>query len=138
MSQSETNQPKSPPQLPLGTTSTLRGITENFSFHASPESFIASRIQQWQQRQDPSVLDKRTPIRAKILNRNVAIISSYRQTQAILNADNDEDEEATGKQPPYIASQAYHELMVEFFPPLNLLLSDGCPHRKMRKGGMKG
>ncbi|KAK5952848.1 hypothetical protein OHC33_005967 [Knufia fluminis] len=119
--------PRPPPQLPFGNSNTFRGISENFAFHSSPESFIASRIQQWQA-QNPSALDTRAPIRAKILNRNVAVVSSYRQIEQILNAT-DEDGE-----PPYIASKAYHELMTQFFPPPNLLLSDGCPHAKMRRG----
>lgn len=114
-----------PPQLPPGTTNSLRGISENFAFHSSPESFVASRIAQWQ-KSDPSLLDRRTPIRAKILNRNVAVVSSYRHIQYILNHDDSDDT------PAVIASKAYHELMNEFFPPPNLLLADGCPHRDMR------
>ena len=119
---------KAPPQLPAGTASTLRGVTENFSFHASPESFIASKIQQLQS-SDPTILDRRTPVRAKILNRNVAIISSYHQIQAILDAESEKGSD----DPPYIAARAYDELMRDFFPPPNILLSDGCPHRSMRK-----
>ena len=119
---------KLPPQLPAGTASTLRCVIENFSFHASPESFIASKIQQLQA-SDPTILDRRTPVRAKILNRNVAIISSYHQIQAILNAES----ETGSDDPPYVAARAYDELMRDFFPPPNVLLSDGCPHRSMKR-----
>jgi len=122
---SESSRPQ--PQLPLGNSSSLRGVTENFSFHSSPEAFIASRTQQWQS-ENPSGTNTRTPIRAKILNRNVAVVSSYKQIQAILNASG-----GSGSQPPYVAAQAYDELMTEFFPPPNLLLADGCPHANMRR-----
>lgn len=121
---------KPPPQLPVGNSSTLRGVTENFSFHSSPEAFIASRIQQWQSK-DPSASNPRTPISAKILNRNVAVVSSYKQILAILSASSNDSGESDS-QSPYVASQAYDELMTEFFPPPNLLLSDGCPHARMR------
>lgn len=121
--------PSRPPELPPGTSNSLRGISENFSFHSSPETFIASRIAQWQ-KQDPTLLDRRTPIRAKILNRNVAVVSSYEHIHFILNHDKDvtKDEE-----PAFVAGKAYRELMNEFFPPPNLLLADGCPHREMRQ-----
>ncbi|KAK5309549.1 hypothetical protein LTR70_010204, partial [Exophiala xenobiotica] len=119
-----------PPQLPVGNSSSLRGVTENFSFHSSPEAFITSRVQQWQS-ENASASNPRTPIRAKILNRNVAVVSSYKQIQAILSASSNDSGESDS-QPPYVASQAYDELMTEFFPPPNLLLSDGCPHAGMR------
>lgn len=123
--QSSTDVP--PLQLAPGSSSTLRGISDNFAFHSSPESFIAARVAQWQ-KSDPTALDKRTPVRAKILNRNVVVVSSYHQIQSVLSfsSGNDSDD------PPFVAASAYHELMNEFFPPPNVLLADGCPHRNMR------
>lgn len=57
------------------------------------------------------------------------MVSSYKDIQWILNHDRD----AKGDDPPaFVASKAYHELMNDFFPPPNLLLADGCPHRGMR------
>lgn len=120
-------------QLPVGPpTNALRSIPENFAFHTSPESFIASRIQQATEA-DPSLLSNRIPIRAKVLNRNVAVVSSYKQIQAVLDhADTESDV------PPYEARSAYNELMRNFFPPPNLLLADGCPHRDMKKSWEDG
>jgi cytochrome P450 len=118
---------KPPPQLPSGTTSTLRGISENFSFHASPEAFITSRVLAYQ-RANPTAVSSRVIIRAKILNRNVAVVSSHAQITHIMN-DTNADEAET---PPYTASAAYAELMAPFFPSPNLLLMDGKEHAQMR------
>lgn len=124
---SPTNAHRAPARLPVGPpTNSLRSIPENFAFHSSPESFIASRMQQAIDA-DPTLFSKRIPIRAKILNRNVAVISSYKQIRAVLDhADTESDD------PPYEARAAYNELMRDFFPPPNLLLADGCPHKDMR------
>jgi cytochrome P450 len=113
--------PKPEPQLPLGTTSTLRGITENFAFHNSPESFITSRIVAFQ-KQNPELVDNRAIIRAKVLNRNVAVVASYAQVQQVLN-------DADG----YEASAAYTELMGPFFPSPNVLLTEKNTHTELRK-----
>lgn len=122
---------RSPAQLPLGTGSALRGISENFSFHSSPESFIASRVAAYQQSHDRDILNKRTPVRAKILNRNVAILSSYKHIKEVLEhrevADDGEIQE-----PAFIAADAYGQLMDQFFPPPNLLLADGEEHSEKR------
>lgn len=123
---------RGPPQLPLGTGSTLRGITENYSFHASPEHFIASRVTAFQQSQDPDILNKRTPIRAKILNRNVAVISSYEQIKGVLEHDTAKTE-GDNQRPTFVAADAYMQLMDQFFPPPNLLLGDGNEHLHKRK-----
>lgn len=113
--------PKPPPQLPLGTSSTLRGLSETFAFHTSPESFISSRILTFS-RTHPDLLATRAVVRAKVLNRDVAIVSSYAQVRQVLH-------DAEG----YEASAAYAELMAPFFPALNLLLIDGPPHAELRE-----
>ncbi|RAR11853.1 cytochrome p450 [Stemphylium lycopersici] len=113
--------PKPEPQLPLGTSSTIRGLSETFSFHSSPESFITSRIISFQQ-ENPGVVENRDIVRAKVLNRNVAVVSSYTQVQQVLT-DGDGFE----------ASAAYDELMKPFFPSPNLLLMDGSHHKDLRK-----
>ncbi|GAB7360239.1 hypothetical protein MBLNU230_g7999t1 [Neophaeotheca triangularis] len=125
---------KPPPQLPPGTSSMLAGMSENLSFHASPETFIANRALQYQQ-QNPEAVDKRTTIRAKILNRNVAIVSSYSQVQQVLDAPDNcaANERDQKKEDPFVATAPYRRLMVDFFPPPNLLLNDGCPHRSSKR-----
>ncbi|KAF2257884.1 cytochrome P450 [Lojkania enalia] len=114
--------PKPPPQLPQGTSSTLRGFSETFSFHASPESFITSRTLDYQ-REHPELVESRAVIRAKVLNRNVAVISTYAQIKQVLEQD------GVG----YEAKGAYDELMAPFFPSPNLLLADGTGHGIMRR-----
>ena len=112
------------PVLPHGSPSTLAGLSETFSFHSSPEAFITSRVLAFREL-NPSVANSRTPIRAKILNRNVAVISSYEHVKQILCRS--EFTESFG------AAQAYDELMAPFFPPSNLLLSDPPFHKPMKE-----
>jgi cytochrome P450 len=113
---------KPEPQLPLGSSSTLRGLAESFSFHNSPESFITSRILAFQ-KEHPKAIENRAVVRAKVLNRNVAIVSSHAQIHQVLAQD------AAG----YEAGGAYAKLMAPFFPSPNLLLMDGDKHTSMRQ-----
>ncbi|KAL6721674.1 hypothetical protein ACLMJK_000778 [Lecanora helva] len=113
------------PILPHGSASTLRALSETFSFHASPEAFITSRVLDFQS-SNKSLAESRIPIRAKVLNRNVAVISSYHHVKKILD---DEDKVST-----FSASKAYDELMAPFFPPPNLLLTDPPEHHSMKEG----
>ena len=119
---------KPPPQIPAGSGSIFSGMTENLSFHSSPESFLVARILQ-HHKDNPDQVLERAAVRAKILNRNVIIISAYDQARHVLGA-----EESTNgdRPPPFVAVEPYRQLMEAFFPPPNLLLSDGCPHRQMR------
>ena len=112
------------PVLPHGSPTTLSGLSETFSFHSSPEAFVTSRVLAFRA-SHPDLADSRTPIHAKVLNRNVAVISSYDQVKQILCRS----EETTA----FGASQAYDELMAPFFPPPNLLLSDPPFHEPMKK-----
>ncbi|MDI1486557.1 MAG: hypothetical protein OHK93_005788 [Ramalina farinacea] len=107
------------PVLPPGSSSILSGLSETFSFHSSPESFITSRVLAFR-RSHPSLADSRTPIRAKVLNRNVAVISSYDHVRTLLC-----DEDVIMN---LSSSKAYDELMAPFFPPPNLLLLDPPEH----------
>lgn len=112
------------PILPYGSPTILSGLSETFSFHSSPEAFITSRVLAFHE-SHPDLADARTPIRAKVLNRNVAIISSYDQVKQILCRS----EEIVS----FGASQAYEELMAPFFPPRNLLLSDPPFHQPLKQ-----
>ncbi|KAJ9663958.1 hypothetical protein H2201_005440 [Coniosporium apollinis] len=116
-----------PPQLPAGTSSTLRGLSQNLSFHSSPEAFITTKVLEFQ-RAHPDLINSRAVVRAKILNRNVAIVSSHAQIQQVLRGGGNNEE------PAYTASEAYDGLMAPFFPSPNLLLADGMGHVQMREG----
>ena len=103
----------------------MSGLSESLSFHSSPEAFIASRIFAFRS-SNPDLAERRVPIRAKVLNRNVAVVSSYRHVRQILSESLDSD-------CPLSAGQAYTELMAAFFPAPNLLLSDPPLHCPMRR-----
>lgn len=121
--------PKPAPQVPAGNTGILSGLSENFAFHSSPEAFLVARIIQHHQEHSQEVRE-RAPVRAKILNRDIIVLSSYRQIQEVLGAAR---KEARGDDvPPYLAAPAYRQLMQDFFPPPNLLLQDGRTHERMQ------
>lgn len=113
------------PVLPHGSPSILSGLSESLSFHSSPEAFITSRVLAFRA-SNPSSADARVPIRAKVLNRNVAVVSSYHHVQQVLAGYSDES-------CPFSAGKAYDELMAPFFHPPNLLLSDSPTHGAMRE-----
>lgn len=71
------------PVLPYGSPTLLSGIQENFAFHSSPERFITARVLAFQ-KAHPHLADSQTPIRARVLNRNVAVISSYHDVRQVL------------------------------------------------------
>ncbi|KAG8531828.1 uncharacterized protein KY384_003464 [Bacidia gigantensis] len=111
------------PLLPYGSPTLLSALSETFSFHASPESFITSRVLTFRS-QHPDLADARVPIHAKVLNRNVAVISSYQHIKFLLCSP-----EVTSK---LSSSKAYDELMAPFFPPPNLLLADPPGHHQYK------
>lgn len=116
-------------QLPHGIPKTLGGLSETFSFHSSPESFIASRVLAFQI-EKPQVFNTRAPIRAKILNRNVAVISLHAQISHILSSTTAAFHDVA--EPASVAAAAYRPLMADFFPSPNVLLADGPTHQAMR------
>lgn len=120
---------KPPPQVPKGTSSLLTSPTENLSFHSSPESFLASRILQ-HHKDHLEAIEKREPVRAKILNRDVIILSSYHQIRQVLDPASEESD--GGGDPPFVAVAPYRQLMEPFFPLPNLLLNDGAAHSTMK------
>lgn len=112
------------PILPHGSPTTLSGLSETFSFHSSPEHFITSRVLAFQA-SHPELAQTRAPIQAKVLNRDVAVISSYEQVKQCLS-----DEETAIR---LSSSKAYNELMAPFFPAPNLLLTDPPTHGPMKQ-----
>lgn len=132
-----TPKPKPPPALPPGPTTLLSILTSTFTFHASPESFITSHILS-HQAANPDAITTRAVVRAKILNRNVAVVSGYDDVRAVLVADGgggDGEEGQSGmdeaEKGSFTAAPAYNDLMATFFPPPNLLLSDGIAHASL-------
>lgn len=121
-------QPDRPPRLPPGLPTAFDGITETLSFHSSPETFIASRILAFEV--EHAAADSHAPVRAKILNRNVVVISSHAQIIHVLSSAEHEDE--AGAEPGFVATEAYKQFMAPFYPSPNLLLSDGAAHSRMR------
>ena len=119
---------KPTPEIPPGNTSVLSGLSENFAFHSSPEAFLIARIIQHHE-QHPQQVRERAPVGAKILNRDIIVLSSYRQIQEVLDVTKAAVEDDA---PPYVAAPAYNKLMKDFFPPPNLLLQDGRSHERMK------
>ena len=134
------------PQLPKGDFSVLSTLSQSLSFHSSPESFIASRIQHAAEQrveQDKDQTGARTApqvIRARILGRNVAVVSSHRLCKDVLSVGSGESqttvtaavkEETIGPN-TFVAQPAYKELMADFFPPPNILLEDLPTHEHKR------
>ena len=132
------------PQLPQGEFSLLSTLSQTLAFHSSPESFISSRAKQvGSQSRDSGDNQRKTHqvIRARILNRNVAVVSSYRICKDILRAASGLSQdtvwaaqvgESIGKQ-TFAVQPAYRELMADFFPPPNLLLEDHPNHEAKRE-----
>ncbi len=137
-----------PPQLPEGDASLFSTLSQSLSFHSSPESFITSRKAHPPSTSTPQHIHSAAPaphnkvIRARILNRNVAVITSYQHCHDILNAGHGDGRssvsavEGKGKAgvdaSSFAACPAYKDLMADFFPAPNLLLSDHPHHAPNR------
>ena len=119
----------------------LSALSESLSFHKSPEAFISSRLQSLAT-SSPETLPGNSsghPIKASVLNRNVHIVSSHHQSLQVIgnssstyppgDPSNRDADDRTEPSCPFEATPAYNELMAPFFPPPNLLLSDGQSHR---------
>ncbi|KAI9678004.1 MAG: hypothetical protein M1817_005948 [Caeruleum heppii] len=131
-----------PHVLPAGDfAGILSAASESFAFHASPQSFISSKVSAFDQAGlTPGGVGKHPVIRAKVLNRKVAVVNSYKHTQDILKCGQEENNHAsdpsslcsedgsTAEQETFSAGEAYNELMRDFFPPPNLLLQDAPLH----------
>lgn len=80
-------------------------------------------------------------MRARILNRDVAVISSHAQVCEVLGGGGAGDDGAVGKgkgnqegaEPAFVATAAYDKLMGPFFPAPNVLLADGAAHTRIRQ-----
>nr|KMM66723.1 hypothetical protein CPAG_03061 [Coccidioides posadasii RMSCC 3488] len=133
-----------PPKFGSGRKATLLStINQSLSFHASPELFLSTAPGAADETRDqsnalPSI------VRAKILNRDVAVISSYRHCRDILQATHGASLSPTepgsvardGGDPitpsTFTVGPAYRELMSDFFPLPNLLLLDLPGHSQAK------
>ncbi|KAL6245530.1 hypothetical protein RBB50_007529 [Rhinocladiella similis] len=59
-------------------------LTQSFSFHSSPESFISSRLEQFTVSEGDALPFASRIVQAQILNREVHIVTSYHACKAIL------------------------------------------------------
>ena len=107
----------------------VTNLSENISFHSSPHSYITNRILNYY-KNNPEKINQRRPIRAKLLHRNVVILSAYHDIRNVLEHQDRGDDET--KYTSCAAAPAYRQLMDGFFPYPNLLLEDGCPHHTMK------
>ena len=134
------------PQLPPGNFSILSTLSQSLSFHSSPESFVSSRAQDAASRlanEDPRVkgASPMCIVRAKILNRNVAIVSSHQICEDVLKVGDGERQQSvtaaiqgqTVGPGTFAVRPAYFQLMSDFFPPPNILLIDQPNHCSKRK-----
>ncbi|MCJ1244425.1 hypothetical protein MMC30_001623 [Trapelia coarctata] len=134
------------PQLPQGDFSVLSTLSQSLSFHSSPESFISSRIQHaalQKAEQDEGQAHVRAGpqvVRARILGRNVAVVSSHQLCKDVLSVGSGISQstvtaavegESIGPS-TFVAQPAYKELMADFFPPPNILLEDLPTHEQKR------
>lgn len=113
-------------------------LNQTFAFHASPEDFISSRLQELAV-SEPDLLPsngEKSIIRASILNRNVHVVTSYELCKEILHSDGQKRSDTIRASHPdeevrpdtFAVGPAYRELMADWFPAPNILMEDGVVH----------
>ena len=133
------------PQLPSGDFSILSSLSQSLAFHSSPESFISSRAQAAAPRRAEQIANEEVTcsskiIRARILGRNVAVVSSHQICEDIMKAGSGElqssvtaaEKDQTISETTFTARSAYFQLMSDFFPAPNILLLDRPEHHSKR------
>ncbi len=134
------------PELPPGDFSMLSTLSQSMAFHSSPESFVSSRTKNIPSSSTNQPSDGKTSttlpsiVRARILNRNVAVVSSHQFCKDVLEAETGRSQDsfktASGEPPgsnTFSVNAAYEQLMSDFFPPPNILLLDRSTHDEHRK-----
>ena len=129
------------PQLPPGDISAISTLSQSFSFHSSPESFISTRAQSLSskpERDEDQPTSSPLPqiVRARILNRNVAVISSHQICKDVLGFGSGAAQQSfraatlgeSIRPDAFTVNAAYRQLMSDFFPPPNILLVDPPAH----------
>lgn len=123
------NSPEFPADRSRGVLSTF---SQSKSFHDSPQLFLGY---------DNTRKNVPNFVRAKILNRDVIVVSSYKHCRDVLQATTEganseliaERDSDSLSEETFTVSPAYHELMADFFPPPNILLLDAPEHRHARQ-----
>jgi cytochrome P450 len=118
-------------------------LNQTFAFHASPEDFISSRLQELAV-SEPDLLPssgEKSIIRASILNRSVHVVTSYQLCKEILHSDgrkpsnrmraSNTDENL--RPDAFAVGPAYRELMSDWFPAPNILMEDGLTHAEHKQ-----
>ena len=152
------NRSRAPARLPPGNSSGMTTLSQSLAFHDSPQAFLsalistASKSNTSPERQDPT-RQSCSPhlVRATIIGRDVALVSDYAVAKEILGFDDDSNYQAgsrrrisrsdvsptTEPNSPratcFAVEPAYHDLLAPWFPPPNLLLSDGLSHVSARQ-----
>ncbi|KAH7381005.1 cytochrome P450 [Cadophora sp. MPI-SDFR-AT-0126] len=133
------------PRLASGDFSILSTLSQSLAFHSSPESFISSRAQAAARRSEEDKDEEGDTssriIRARILGRNIAVVSSYQICEDILKASSGEYQDSviaakagqTISEDTFAARPAYLQLMSDFFPAPNILLLDHPDHLPKRR-----
>ena len=118
-------------------------LNQTFAFHASPEDFISSRLQELAiSKADllPANGEK-SIVRASILNRDVHVVTSYQLCKDILHCDGQNrsnkirasSSNAELRPDTFTVGPAYRELMSDWFPAPNILMEDGLTHAEHKK-----
>ncbi|RYO75176.1 hypothetical protein DL764_010570 [Monosporascus ibericus] len=133
------------PRLPAGgESSALSTIAQSLSFHSSPHSFLTARQQTVDEAPEKS---RPLVVRARILNRDVAVVASREHCVEILDVKVTSSASSQSAQKSVVAARpgqnvgrgsfgvlpAYRELMADFFPQPNLLLLDAPDHEFRRR-----
>lgn len=134
------------PQLPLGGFSILSTLSQSLSFHSSLKSFISSRAPDVASRlSDQAPCGERASpsriVRARILNRNVAVVSSHPMCEDILKVGSGGHQNSvetaewgqTISSNTFVVRLAYLQLMFDFFLLPNILLIDQPDHYSKQK-----
>ena len=118
-------------------------LNQTFAFHASPEDFISSRLQELAV-SEPDLLPsngEKSIVLASILNRNVHVVASYQLCKEILHSDGQQasnrirSSNAGEELRPdtFAVGRAYRELMSDWFPAPNILMEDGLAHTEHKQ-----
>ena len=118
-------------------------LNQTFAFHASPEDFISSRLQELAISGPDLLLSngEKSIIQASILNRNVHVVTSYQLCKEILhsqgqNRSNNIRASTSNEElrpNTFAVGPAYRELMSDWFPAPNILMEDGLTHAEHKK-----
>ena len=119
-------------------------FNQTSAFHASPESFIASRLEQnLHTRASAAANAQAGVVQASVLGRKVHIITSYILCQDLLRVSNSDDHQmvscrdGSALEDATSSVFAYRNIIADFFPAPNLLLEEGSQHQDHKEEWVK-